>query len=117
MDEVSPLGVTQVLEVRNGEVTRWHIDPSEFGYRDLSPADLAGGAPADNAQIIVELLHGRGNPAATAAVVLNAAAALYVAGLSDSYAGGVAAARDAVRSGAGVAALDRMRAAYAVGGD
>src|SRR5215212_6599966 len=84
MDEVSPLSLTQVLEVRNGQVTRWYIDPSDFGYRDLSAADLAGGAPTDNAHIIVELLQDRGNPSATAAVVLNAAAALYVAGLSDS---------------------------------
>lgn len=117
MDEVSPLGPTKVLEVRDGEVASWRIEPSAFGYRDLSASDLAGGSPGDNARIIVEVLQGRGNPAATAAVVLNAAAALYVAGVTANYAAGVRTAREAVAAGAGIAALDRMRAAYAAGGN
>jgi anthranilate phosphoribosyltransferase len=112
MDEISPLGLTHVMEVRSGDVISWRIDPSDFGYRNLSASDLVGGAPADNARIIVDVLQGRGNSAATAAVVLNAAAALYVAGLSADFAEGVAAARDAVASGVGITALDRMRAAY-----
>jgi anthranilate phosphoribosyltransferase len=113
MDEVSPLGPTQVLEVRDGKVTTWQIDPSAFGYRALSAADLVGGSPAENARIILEVLHGRGNPAATAAVVLNSAAALYVAGLTRDYAAGIVTARQAIAAKAGIAALDRMRAAYA----
>jgi anthranilate phosphoribosyltransferase len=117
MDEVSPLGPTRVLEIREGRITSWEIDPAEFGYRSLSAADLGGGTPGDNARIIVEVLEGRGNAAATAAVVLNAAAALYVAGLTADYNSGVETARQAVSAGAGIAALDRMRAAYAAAGN
>ena len=113
MDEISPLGVTQVVELRGGTRTEWTIDPRDHGYEKISPADLAGALPADNARVIEAVLSGRGPRGARGAVVLNAGAALYVAGLAASYAAGVAAAERAVDSGAGIAALDRLRAATA----
>ena len=73
--------------------------------------DLAGAMPADNARVIEEVLGGRGPRGARAAVVLNAGAALYVAGLVTSYADGVARAEGAIDSGEGLAALYRLRAA------
>ena len=45
-----------VVEVRDGRTTEWTIDPAEFGYRDLTADALAGGDPADNARIIIEIL-------------------------------------------------------------
>src|SRR5687768_14041831 len=83
MDEVSPLGPTRVIEVRaidGGAVehtTEWTIDPAEFGLECHHPDELAGGSPAENAAVISDVLAGRGAPGARAAVVLNAAAALY----------------------------------------
>ena len=50
--------------------------------------------------------------AAQAAVILNAAAALYVGGLADDFDEGVARARESLRAGAGITALERLRAAY-----
>jgi anthranilate phosphoribosyltransferase len=113
MDEISPLGPTSVAEVRDGSVTEWTIEPDAYGFSGYTAADLAGGSPADNARTIMDVLLGKGRPAATAAVILNAAGALYVAPGSRSFAECVAAARDALASGAGAAALDRMRRAYA----
>lgn len=113
MDEISPLGPTHVAEVRAGAVTEWTIDPADFGFSGFSPADLAGGSPADNARTVVEVLSGRGRPAAAAAVVLNAAGALYVAPGGRSFAESVDIARRALEAGAGVKALARMREAYA----
>jgi anthranilate phosphoribosyltransferase len=113
LDEVSPIGITTVAEVCDSTVREWTIDPAALGYRDLLASDLAGGGPADNARIVTEILDGKGNPAATAAVVLNAAAALYVAGRSQTFAECVAIARTAVAERKGTAALDRMRRAYA----
>ena len=112
LDEVSPLGETQVLEVRDGAVTRWAIAPEAHGYVGLSVDDLAGGDPAANAATVRAVLEGRGAPGAEAAVVLNAAAALYVAGLARDYAEGVERARAALAAGAGMEALERMRRAY-----
>jgi anthranilate phosphoribosyltransferase len=112
LDEVSPLGPTHVLEVRDGATTAWTIEPAAFGYTGLPADELAGGDPEANARIVLEVLEGRGAPAAEAAVVLNAAAALLVAGLSPDYAAAVERARLALGAGAGAAALERMRRAY-----
>ncbi len=112
MDEISPLGPTHVREVRDGTITEWSIDPAKLGMGGATPAELAGGSPSANAHAVLSVLEGKGSPGATAAVVLNAAAALYVAGAAASYAEGVDRAREAVRSRAGVAALERLRLAF-----
>jgi anthranilate phosphoribosyltransferase len=112
MDEISPMGPTHVAEVRDGGVTEWIINPSDYGFAGFGASELSGGSPADNARTITEVLQGRGRPAATAAVVLNAAGALYVAPGSRSFAQCVATAAAALSSGAGAAALERMRQAY-----
>lgn len=112
LDEIAPMGKTRVLEVRDGEVKTWQIDPLAYGIAAARPEDLAGGPPARNAEIIQEVLGGKGRPGATAAVVLNAAAALYVAGGGKSFGDAVAQAREGISSGAGLTALSRMRAAY-----
>src|SRR5687767_4657085 len=51
LDEISPLGTTSVVEVRDGRATEWTIDPAEFGYTGLAADELAGGDSADNARI------------------------------------------------------------------
>ena len=112
LDEISPIGPTQVLEVREGAMTSWTIDPATHGYGGLSAAELAGGDPAENARIVLAVLEGRGAAAAEAAVVLNAAAALYVAAAAGSYQDAVALARQALANGGGMVALERMRRAY-----
>ncbi|HEY5220293.1 MAG TPA: anthranilate phosphoribosyltransferase [Gemmatimonadaceae bacterium] len=113
MDEVSPLGPTRVFEVRRGEIAEWTIDPRDFGYTGSTAADLAGGLPPANAAAILSVLSGKGNAGASAAVVLNAAAALYVGGAAASYKEAVAKAEAALRAGAGLAALERLRKAFA----
>jgi anthranilate phosphoribosyltransferase len=115
MDEISPLGVTDVWEVRDGAVTRWEIDPATHGVAVVDVAVLRGGDPPENAARIKGLLGGRRDEdaAGRAAVVLNAGAALYVAGLVDTFTAGVARAEAALASGAGLGALERLRRASA----
>src|SRR6478672_4202580 len=52
LDEVSPLGPTHVVEVRNGSTDRWTIHPEDFGFKKLAQSDLAGSEPKENARII-----------------------------------------------------------------
>ena len=113
LDEVSPMGLTHVIEIREGATSRWTIHPEEYGATNVTDSDLAGNDPADNARIIVEILGGAGRPGAVAAVVLNAAAAIYVSGRVRSYKEGVDAARDALTSGRARSVLDRLKQAYA----
>ena len=111
LDEISPLGPTTVIEVRNGGTSSWTISPDIAGEREVSAADLAGGGPEDNAAVIEAVLGGGGLPGARAAVVLNAAAAIYVSGAADDYEVAVGMARSALAEGAGMRALERLRKA------
>ena len=117
MDEISPLGPTRVVEVRGdgregAVVGEWTIEPALYGFAAVDAAELAGGSPAENAAVIEAVLDGGGAPGARAAVVLNAAAALYVAGVAHGYADGVERARTALDDGSAGRALERLRAAY-----
>jgi len=116
LDEISPLGYTRVVEIRDGSMTEWTIDPAAYGLAAASAGELAGGDPETNAGIILEVLANGANAGARAAVILNAAAAIYVSGRVDSYAAGVDAARGALSDGSGLAALDRLREAYRLPG-
>lgn len=111
MDEISPLQPTEGVEIRDGEMRPWSLDPRDYGFEGLDPSDLAGGSPPENAAIIEAVLHGNGNVASTAAVVLNAAAAVYVGGLEPGMPHAVERVRDALSGGAGMAALERLREA------
>jgi anthranilate phosphoribosyltransferase len=114
MDEISPLGVTDVWEVRDGTVRVWEIDPERYrlGVPDVAP--LKGGAPAENAGRLERILaNGEGDAAGLAAVLLNAGAAIYVAGIAASFAQGIGRAREVVASGAARAARARLRKATA----
>lgn len=112
LDEVSPLGVTRVVEVRDGATTEWTIDPAEYGLHAPSAGELGGGDPQENARVVLDVLAGRSTDGARAAVVLNAAAALYVSGRVGSFGDGVLEAIAALESGAGMAALERLREAF-----
>lgn len=111
MDEISPIGITTVVELRGAESTRWMLDPADYGFAGMKVAELAGGEPEENAALIVRVLAGEGPPAAEAAVLLNAAGAIYVSGHAKTYAKGVDAARAALKGGKGTGALAALRKA------
>jgi len=112
MDEISPLAPTKVIEIRDGKVDEWTVDPTRFGYKSLKAEDLAGGPPEANARVILAVLGGDSNKAARGAVVLNAGAALYVGGRAKKLEQGIEMAEQALDAGAGLVALERLRTAY-----
>lgn len=110
MDEVSPMGPTQVAELEAGEVRRYEITPDELGLDPVEAEALAGGEPEDNAAIVEGVLGGQPG-AARSAVVANAAAALLVADRADSWADAADLARSVLDEGAAADALQRLRTA------
>jgi len=112
LDEVSPLGPTHVVEVRNGSTGRWTIHPEDFGFKKVAQSDLAGSAPKENARIIEKVLDGGGPKGARAAIVLNAAAAVYVSGRVRSYEEGVVAANQSLDTGRAKTVLANLKRAY-----
>jgi anthranilate phosphoribosyltransferase len=112
MDEIAPQGVTDVWEVRDGEVTRWELHAAHYGHAVDDLAALMGRTPKENAARVERLLGGdQGDREGEAAVLLNAGAAIYVAGLAPSYAAGVERAAEALTRGGGQEALERLRRA------
>jgi anthranilate phosphoribosyltransferase len=110
MDEISPLGPTRVLELDGGTVTDRLFDPvEELGWPRYDAVGLEGGERDDNARKVMGVLKGEVGGSARAAVVLNAGAAIWVAGRAESLAAGVAAAGAALESGAGYDKLRQLR--------
>lgn len=108
IDELSPLGTTELLEVDGGKVVRRTFDPTEeLGWERFGAAGLEGGERDDNARKVVGVLKGEVGGSARAATVLNAGAAIWVAGMAKTLADGVKKAEAALDAGAG---LDKLRA-------
>src|SRR2546422_6449493 len=100
MDEISPTGATAVWEVRGGVVTSWRLDPARYGLAIADVAALRGGKPGVNAERVEGLLrNGAGGSAGAAAVLLHAAAAIYLAGLARTHRHGPAPGPGGLRSG------------------
>jgi anthranilate phosphoribosyltransferase len=115
MDEISPLGPTHVVEIRDGRTTEWTIEPGRFGMAAGRAEELVGGSPTENASAVRAALSGDGPPTASAAVLLNAAAAVFVSTVgTKSFGEAVEIARTALEEGAGLAALERLRRAFAL---
>ncbi len=112
MDELSPLGPSEVVEVDAGRVTRHVFDPVEaLGWERFGLEGLEGGERRENARKVEDVLRGRIGGAARAAVLLNAGAALYVGGTSASLVDGVRAAETALDAGRGWDKLRELREA------
>lgn len=107
LDEITTTGPTRVAQLRNGEVSVFDVDPRDAGVFLARPEDLRGGDAETNAAAIRALLDGVDGPY-RGIVVLNAAAALIVAGRADGLKDGAALARESIDSGAARAALARL---------
>jgi anthranilate phosphoribosyltransferase len=107
IDELSTTGHTKVSECRAGAVNTFYVHPSDFGMAKAAAADLKGGDAAANAAIVAAILDGqRGAPRDV--VLLNAGAALFVAGRAQDVRAGITAAAAAIDSGAARKTLETM---------
>lgn len=107
LDEISVSDKTSVCELRDGRLKCYEIDPEDFGMERCSKEDLVGGNPRENAEITLSILNGQKGPKRNA-VVLNSAAALYVAGKADSIEGGVRLASEIIDSGRAKKQLEKF---------
>ena len=106
LDELTTTDISTVLDVRDGEVRETHLDPGQLGLARASVADLAGGDVEESARIVRAILGGE-HGAKHDVVLLNAGAALDVAGKAPSLADGMEVAAAAIDSGAAEALLER----------
>ena len=110
LDEIAVHGETIAAELIAGQVTARRFTPADFGVAELPLSAIAGGTPEDNARAIRAVLGGRGDAAHSAAVAVNAAALLELAGLAASPAEGYAMAQAVLASGRALERLERFAA-------
>lgn len=107
LDELTVTGESHVAEWHEGRVREFTVKPADAGLKLASPAALKGGDAAENAEALRAVLRGIGGPYRDA-VLLNAAAALIVAGRAGELREGVALAAKSIDSGAALAALEAL---------
>lgn len=107
LDEISLSAPTTVCEIKDGWFKSRVITPEEFGFARCTREDLKGGTPAENAAITRAILNGAQGHKRNA-VLLNAGAALYIAGKADTMADSVALARELIDSGAAARTLEKL---------
>ena len=107
LDEISLSAPTLVCEIQDGWSKTYTIAPEDFGLKRCAKADLAGGAPEDNAAITLAVLKGEAGPRRDA-VLLNAGASLYIGGKADTMGDGVALAARLIDSGQALETLNRF---------
>lgn len=108
LDEISICGPTDICCFKKGKVQMSTITPESVGLKRGEKGDLLGGTPAENAAITRSILEGRERGAKRDAAVLNAAAALFVAGKAENLAGAVKLAEETIDSGRALSKLEQF---------
>jgi anthranilate phosphoribosyltransferase len=107
MDEISIGAPTFVAELKNGDIDCYTIQPEDFGLRRTAISALAVDGAAQSLEVVNGVLAGEPGPARDI-VLLNAGAAIYVAGLADTLAAGIAQAAEVIDSGAAARKLQAL---------
>ncbi|HEX5515401.1 MAG TPA: anthranilate phosphoribosyltransferase [Gammaproteobacteria bacterium] len=107
LDEISIAAPTWVAELVDGEVREYSISPEQFGI-ERAPLETVHAADAAESLVLIrQAFAGQRGPAADL-ITLNAGAAIYAAGLTDTLAAGLARARQMLESGAAAQKLDQF---------
>ena len=107
LDEISMSAPTTVCEIKDGWFKSYVITPEQFGFERCTKADLVGGTPEENAEIVRAILNGEKGHKRNA-VLMNAGAALYISGKAESMEAGVRLAAELIDSGKAAETLQKF---------
>lgn len=108
LDEISISSLTTVCEFNEGEYKTYVISPETFGFETAKKEDIVGGTPSENAEITLNILKGIEQGPKRNVVLMNAGAALYISGVTDSFQNGVKKAAELIDNGAALAKLNEF---------
>ena len=109
MDEFSPCGPTNVVELINGKIQSYEVTPSDFGVKDIDFKKIASRDNAlDNAALILQVLSGRYDTPLADFFCINSAAALYISGKAKNYSQGFEMSRQALSEGKALEKLHQL---------
>ena len=107
LDELTTTGGSRVFQLKDGNVSEYELDPQGLGLSRARTEDLQGGNPSENADLLRQVLNGAEGPRREV-VLLNAAAAVLVAGRAEEWPQALAVARESLDSGRARQVLDRL---------
>ncbi|HKF80136.1 MAG TPA: anthranilate phosphoribosyltransferase [Thermoleophilaceae bacterium] len=107
LDEFSVSGATQVVELKGGGLRSFEVTPEEVGLERAADGAVGAGTPEQNAEVLRRVLSGESGTE-RALAILNAGAAIYVAGVTESIEAGVRRAEESVDSGAAREVMERF---------
>jgi anthranilate phosphoribosyltransferase len=108
LDEISTMGTTKILELKDGQIESRELKPTDYGFSLSSLEELKGGEAKENAKILRDILSGEQRGARKDIVVLNAAAAIVAGGMADDFKTTIEMAEKAISEGKASAALEKM---------
>jgi anthranilate phosphoribosyltransferase len=108
LDEISTMGPTKITELKEGKLTEWTLYPGDCAIKMVTSDLLIGGDAKNNAEIVKNILTGKDKGPRKDIVVLNAAAAIIVGGLSDDFASSVKIAEQSIISTEALNRLEKL---------
>ena len=113
LDEIAIHDSTQIIEISAGHLIRKTLTPADFGLTEYALEEIKGGTPAQNAEIVKDILSGKGKPAHNTAVIINCAALLYLHrqqlnGQCDTLTSAATVATRVLASGKALATLEKL---------
>jgi anthranilate phosphoribosyltransferase len=111
LDEIAIHGETRVAEIDGEDVNEYTLTPGDLGLDQANIEEVAGGSPEENAADMRAIVTGEEQGAKRDIILANAGAAIYIAGAADSLEEGVAAAAEAIDSGAAETKLAELTGA------
>lgn len=108
LDELTTLTTSTVIELRDGELRTYEVDPKALGVAHEDPSAVRGGDTGTNVELTRRVLDGERNLGHRDLVLLNAAAGLVAAGIADDLAAGIEAGVDAIDSGRAAGVLEAL---------
>ncbi|MCK4998754.1 MAG: anthranilate phosphoribosyltransferase [Anaerohalosphaera sp.] len=108
LDEISTMGPTKILNLKDGNITSDVLNPADYGIELTDFDQLAGGDAETNAEIVRQIIAGKDNGPRKDIVIINAAAAVIVAGLAEDFAQGIDLANNSITTGKAQAALEKF---------
>jgi len=108
LDEISNVGTTKIIELKNGQLTNKQLNPKDFGISLANIEDLKVTDAKASAKVLQDIFSGRETGPRKDIVVLNAAAAIIAAGLAEDFQAGIELANSSIADGKAAACLEKL---------